>query len=78
MIKSSLGIYQKVICWYHIVGLGTRGFPRRDGSEVKSTDCSSEGPEFKFQQPHSEVRGEAGGSSFVFLWSLVCESEKEG
>jgi hypothetical protein len=24
----------------------------RDGSEVKSTDCSSEGPEFKFQQPH--------------------------
>jgi hypothetical protein len=24
----------------------------RDGSEVKSTDCSSEGPEFKSQQPH--------------------------
>jgi hypothetical protein len=24
----------------------------RDGSVVKSTDCSSEGPEFKFQQPH--------------------------
>jgi hypothetical protein len=24
----------------------------RDGSAVKSTDCSSEGPEFKFQQPH--------------------------
>ena len=22
-----------------------------DGSAVKSTDCSSEGPEFKFQQP---------------------------
>jgi hypothetical protein len=25
----------------------------RDGSAVKSTGCSSEGPEFKFQQPHS-------------------------
>jgi hypothetical protein len=24
----------------------------RDGSAVKITDCSSEGPEFKFQQPH--------------------------
>jgi hypothetical protein len=24
----------------------------RDGSAVKSTDCSSEGPEFKSQQPH--------------------------
>jgi hypothetical protein len=24
----------------------------RDGSMVKSTDCSSKGPEFKFQQPH--------------------------
>jgi hypothetical protein len=24
----------------------------RDGSEVKNTDCSSEGPEFKSQQPH--------------------------
>ena len=24
----------------------------RVGSAVKSTDCSSEGPEFKFQQPH--------------------------
>jgi hypothetical protein len=25
----------------------------RDGSEVKSTDSSSRGPEFNFQQPHS-------------------------
>jgi hypothetical protein len=29
---------------------GKRGW--RDGSEVKSTDCSSEGPEFISQQPH--------------------------
>jgi hypothetical protein len=26
----------------------------RDGSAVKSTDCSSEGPEFKSQQPHGD------------------------
>ncbi|EDL40392.1 mCG1041168, partial [Mus musculus] len=25
----------------------------RDGSAVKSTDCSSRGPEFKFQKPHN-------------------------
>jgi hypothetical protein len=24
-----------------------------DGSAVKSTDCSSKGPEFKFQQPYA-------------------------
>ena len=24
----------------------------RNGSMVESTDCSSRGPEFKFQQPH--------------------------
>ena len=29
---------------------GKRG--RRDGSEVKSTDCSSRGPKFKSQQSH--------------------------
>jgi hypothetical protein len=26
----------------------------RDGSAVKSTDCSSRGPEFNSQQPHSD------------------------
>jgi hypothetical protein len=26
----------------------------RDGSAVKSTDCSSEGPEFNSQQPHGD------------------------
>jgi hypothetical protein len=35
-------------------GLHKNGLNRgwRDGSAVKSTDCSSEGPEFKSQQPH--------------------------
>jgi hypothetical protein len=26
----------------------------RDGSAVKSTDCSSKGPEFSSQQPHDD------------------------
>jgi hypothetical protein len=34
----------------------------RDGSVVKSTDCSSGGPEFKSQQPH-------GGSQPSVMWS---------
>jgi hypothetical protein len=28
----------------------------RDGSAVKSTDCSYEGPEFKSQQPHGGLQ----------------------
>jgi hypothetical protein len=28
----------------------------RDGSAVKSTDCSSEGPEFKSQKPHGGLQ----------------------
>jgi hypothetical protein len=37
-----------------IIWLGKKGDYRgwRDGSEVKSTDYSSIGPEFKSQQPH--------------------------
>jgi hypothetical protein len=37
----------------------------RDGSVVKSTDCSSEGPEFNSQQPHeiSLVPKELKGSA---------------
>ena len=27
----------------------------RDGSAVKNTDCSSRGPEFNSQQPHSGI-----------------------
>ena len=34
----------------------------RDGSAVKSTDCSSEGPEFTSQQPY-------GGSQPCMMWS---------
>jgi hypothetical protein len=47
----------------------------RRGSVVKSTDCSSEGPEFKFQQPHGGSQPSVMGSDALFwcVWrQLKC------
>jgi hypothetical protein len=44
---------------------------RDDGSEVKSTDCSSRGPEIKSQQPHGGSQPSATGPNALF-W---CVSE---
>jgi hypothetical protein len=41
----------------------------RDGSVVKSTDCSSEGPEFKSQQPHGGSQPSVTRSDALF-WSV--------
>jgi len=54
-----LGPVQSRGWWQNALELGWR-----DGSVVKSTDCSSRGPEFKSQQPHggsqpSEMRSDA-------------------
>jgi hypothetical protein len=38
----------------------------RDGSAVKSTDCSSKGPEFNSQQPHSGSQLSVMGSDALF------------
>jgi hypothetical protein len=38
----------------------------RGGSEVKSTDCSSKGPEFNSQQPHGGSQAYAMGSDALF------------
>jgi hypothetical protein len=38
----------------------------RDGSVVKNTDCSSEGPEFKSQQPHSGSQPSVMKSNALF------------
>ncbi|EDM16381.1 rCG63686 [Rattus norvegicus] len=38
----------------------------RDGSEVKSTDCSSRGPEFNSQQPHGGSQPSVMGSDALF------------
>jgi hypothetical protein len=42
---------------------------RRDGSAVKSTDCSSKGPEFKSQQPHGGSQPSITRSDPLF-WSV--------
>jgi hypothetical protein len=38
----------------------------RDGSAVKSTDCSSEGLEFNYQQPHGGSQPSVMGSNALF------------
>jgi len=38
----------------------------RDGSEVKSTDCSSRGPEFKSQPLHGGSQPSVMGSDALF------------
>jgi hypothetical protein len=38
----------------------------KDGSMIKSTDCSSEGPEFKSQQPHSGSKPSVMRSDALF------------
>ena len=42
----------------------------RDGSVIKSTDCSSRGPEFNSQQPHGGSQPSVMGSD-AFFW-FVC------
>jgi hypothetical protein len=43
----------------------------RDGSVVKSADCSSEGPEFKSQQPDGGSQPSVTKSDALF-WQLLC------
>jgi hypothetical protein len=38
----------------------------RDGSVLKGTKCSSEGPEFKSQQPHGGSQLSVMGSDAIF------------
>jgi len=38
--------------WAKKISIKSKTMGWRDGSEVKSTDCSSRDPEFKSQQPH--------------------------
>jgi hypothetical protein len=41
----------------------------QDGSAGKSTDCSSEGPEFKSQQPHGDSQPPIMRSNTLF-WCI--------
>jgi hypothetical protein len=40
----------------------------RDGSSVKSTDCSSRGPEFNSQQPHGGSQPSVTGLDALFWY----------
>jgi hypothetical protein len=40
----------------------------RNGSAVKSTDCSSKGPEFNSHQPHGGSQPSVMGSDALFWW----------
>jgi hypothetical protein len=44
---------------------------RDDGSMVKSTDCSSRGPEFNSQQPHGGSQPSVMGSNALFWRATV-------
>jgi hypothetical protein len=43
----------------------------RDGSAVKNTDCSSEGPEFNSQQPHDGSQPSLTRSDSLFWTATV-------
>jgi hypothetical protein len=49
----------------------------RDGSAVKSTDCSSRGPEFSSQQPHGGSQPSVMGSDALF-WCTGASEESNG
>ena len=46
----------------------------RDGSVVKSTNCSSRGPEFKSQHPHGGSQPSVMGSDALFCVSEDSDS----
>jgi hypothetical protein len=51
----------------------------RDASAVKSTDCSSRGPEFNSQQPHGDSQPSVMGPDALFwcVWSqLQCTTHR--
>jgi hypothetical protein len=55
--------------WQYSLGLQQNTGGWWDGSVVKSTDCFSEGPEFKSQQPHGGSQTSVTKSDALF-WSL--------
>jgi hypothetical protein len=53
----------------------------RDGSMGKSTDCFSEGPEFKSQQPHGDLTPSSGVSEdsySVHMYNKSLGQSKQG
>jgi hypothetical protein len=64
---SMLCIVLSHICFKRMPGGSGGGVMSwRDGSEVKSTDCFSRGPEFNSQQQHGGSRSSVMGSNDLF------------
>ena len=64
-----MNIVIKIVCLYICDYELLKGFHRkkkkwawRDGSAVRSTHCSSRGPEFNSQQPHGDSQPSVIGS----------------
>ena len=53
-----------------------RGWDWRDGSVVKSTDCSSRSPEFNLQQPHGSSQQSVLGSDALFWCTHIHKINK--
>jgi hypothetical protein len=53
---------------HNLINLLLKTFKKgwRDGSAVKSTDCSSRGPEFNSQQPHGSLQPSVIRSDALF------------
>jgi hypothetical protein len=59
----------KVMCGYKMFLKKVKEWGWRDGSEVKITDCYSEGPEFNSQQLHGGSQPSVMRSDTLF-WSV--------
>jgi hypothetical protein len=62
--ESDIGLDKEVSSGKNLVLGGWR-----DGSAVKSTDCSSRGPEFNSRQPHGGSQPSVIGSN-AFFWCV--------
>jgi hypothetical protein len=62
-------LYIFYISFYCETRIRTLRLGWRDGSVVKSTDCSSEGPEFKSQKPHGGSQPSVMRSDALF-WGV--------
>jgi hypothetical protein len=68
-IELTLSINKNLFCIYVLYIKNIPGVDRRDGSAIKSTDCSSRCPEFNSQQLHGGSQLSVMGSNEL-LWCV--------
>ena len=66
MCLKTATVYVHIINKSKKNGDGGGGGGWRDGSVVKSTDCSTRGPEFKSWKPHGVLQPSVMGSDVLF------------